>query len=145
MSYHPKFIKTDKTIYEALTYKQKKKIDYVNSVCNKFSPRKGRKLFAFTVKVLKRSTPIDESSYEKFFSNLYKYSNVWCYCGEEDTKSVLHYHGVIEIKNSLKMNKLRVKGYHIYFKRCFNYKQWMDYCFKNNIYYCWSGLEHALN
>ncbi len=131
-------------VYNALTYKQKKQKDYINSICSKFSPRKNRKLFAFTVKILKRSKHIDEKQYERFFTNLYKHCDVWCYCSEEDSKLILHYHGVIEVKNSVNMQRLRVKGYHIYFKRCYNYKNWLDYCFKNNIYYCWNGLEHAI-
>ncbi len=130
--------------YYASTYKQKKQQDYVNSIYNKFEPGKNKRLFAFTVKLLKRSVCIDEKQYEKFFSNLYKHCDVWCYCSEEDSKHVLHYHGVIEVSNKLKMNKLRIKGYHIYFKRCYNYKNWLNYCFKNNIYYCWNGFEHAL-
>ncbi len=114
-------------------------------IVNKFARRKGTELWAFTVKKLgKRNKGIDEKAYEPFFKILYQLSEVIVSCGEVDSKSILHYHGVIRIKANFYRKNLRVKGYHLYLKRIYRLRNWVDYCFKNNVMYCFESMKNCL-
>ncbi len=112
---------------------------------NKFRKVSGTELWAFTVKKLgKNPKDFDEKSYEEFFKVLYNLSEVVTRCGEIDTKNILHYHGVIRITTGFYRNQLRVKGYHLYLKRIFKLRGWVDYCFKNNVLYCFEKMKDCL-
>ncbi len=112
---------------------------------NKFAKRKGTELWAFTVKKLgKRNKGIDEKAYEPFFKILYQLSEVIVMCGEVDSKAILHYHGVIRIRSNFFRKNLRVKGYHLYLKRIYKLRNWVDYCFKNNVMYCFEQMKVCL-
>jgi len=112
---------------------------------NKFKKRPGSELWAFTVKKLgKNPKEYDEKSYESFFKVLYQLSEVVVMCGEIDGKAVLHYHGVIRIGSNFYRKNLRVKGYHLYLKRIYRLRQWVNYCFKNNVLYCFEKMKDCL-
>jgi len=100
----------------------------------KFSPEeKFGELWAFTVKILKtKNCIITHKSYEPFFKVLYQLSKVITYCGEIDSKAVLHYHGVIQLDPNFYRKNLRVKGYHLYLERISDLSKWVKYCFKND-------------
>ncbi len=100
----------------------------------KFSPEeKKAELWAFTVKILKtKGVIIDQKSYGPFFKVLYNLSKIITYCGEIDSKGVLHYHGVIELSPKFYRKNLGVKGYHLHLERIYNLQKWVEYCFKNN-------------
>ncbi len=96
-------------------------------------PFKGNtELWSFTVKILKDPVKADQKSYEPFFKILYNLSEVVTYCGETDSKGVLHYHGVIRLPVNFYRKNLRIKGYHLYLKRIYNLQRWIDYCFKSH-------------
>ncbi len=122
----------------SLTIKTFHPLDFKNDI---FGQVKGTELYAFTVKVLKSPKDATELRYESFFKVLFSLSDVLCYCGELDTKGVLHYHGVIRIKKNFYRNSLRVKGFHIYLKPIFNIVGWVNYCYKNEILHCWENLK----
>ncbi len=88
-------------------------------------------LWSFTVKILKNPGKAEAKHYEPFFKILYQLSEVVTYCGETDSKGVLHYHGVIRIPVNFYRKNLRIKGYHLYLKRIYNLQRWIDYCFKS--------------
>ncbi len=112
---------------------------------NKFKRVSGSQLWAFTVKTnLKNGKKADSKTYEKYFRNLYKLSEVLTYCGEVDSKNILHYHGVIRIPNGFFRKNLCVKGYYTYLKRIFNVREWVDYCYKNDIYYCFEEIKRCV-
>ncbi len=111
---------------------------------DKFKNKKYTRLWAFTVKVHKDGKKADEKSYEKFFNILYQLSEVIAYCGEIDSKGILHYHGVIRLSSEFYRKNLRVKGYHLYLKRIHNLRGWVDYCFKNNVLYCFETMKNCL-
>ncbi len=115
---------------------------------NKFRQQVGSQLYAFTVKIngipVKDYKKIDEKSYVIFFTQLYQLSEVITYCGEIDSKSLLHYHGVIRLKSNFYRKNLRVKGYHLYLKRIYRLRFWVDYCFKNNVLYDFGNMKKCL-
>lgn len=109
---------------------------------NKFVKRAGTELWAFTVKTnLKNGKNADEKTYEKFFRVLHQLSEVITYCGEVDSKLILHYHGVIRIRSNFYRKSLCVKGYYLYLKRIYRLRNWVDYCFKNNVMYCFEKMK----
>ncbi len=115
---------------------------------NKFKQTKLSHLYAFTVKIngirVKDYQTIDAKSYQPFFNILYQLSEVITYCGEVDNKGLLHYHGVIRIKTNFYRKNLRVKGYHLYIKRIYRLRYWVDYCFKNNVLYDFDNIKKCL-
>ncbi len=100
----------------------------------KFSPEeKNLELWAFTVKILKvKNKNITQKDYGPFFKVLYNLSRIITYCGEVDSKGILHYHGVIELSPKFYRKNLGVKGYHIRLTRIYDLQKWIEYCFKNN-------------
>ncbi len=118
-----------------LHLKDEEKLEY------QWQPRKGECLFGFTVKVLSRPKGATYDRYRRFFDNLFACVEVICYCGEDDSRGILHYHGAIKVKKSFLLKKLRIKGYHLYLKPVYNFKDWSAYCFKNNIFYCWEYMQ----
>jgi len=112
---------------------------------NKFKKITGSQLWAFTVKTnQKDGKKADEKSYEPFFKILYQLSEVIVSCGEIDSRNILHYHGVIRIPSNFYRKNLRVKGYYLYLKRIFKLREWVDYCFKNNVLYCFEKMKECL-
>ncbi len=102
-------------------------------------------LWGFTVKILKNPVKATANSYEPFFKVLYQLSEVVTYCGEIDSKGVLHYHGVIRLPVNFYRKNLRIKGYHLYLKRIYNLQRWVDYCFKDNNSYDFEKKWSYLN
>lgn len=115
---------------------------------NKFRQTKGYQLYAFTCKIngikVQLYPNINAKCYEPFFDRLYKLSEVVTYCGEADSKGLLHYHGVIRIPTNFFRKNLRVKGYHLYLKRIYRLRFWVDYCFKNNVLYNFRNMKKCL-
>lgn len=111
---------------------------------NTFRRVLGYSLWAFTVKINKNGKQADEKSYEPFFKVLHNLCEVIVYCGEIDTKNILHYHGVIRIPDNFYRKNICVEGYHIYLKKIFNLRAWVDYCFKNNVLYCFENMKTGL-
>ncbi len=105
-------------------------------------------LWGFTVKILKDPVKANAESYEPFFRVLYQLSEVITYCGEIDSKGVLHYHGVIRLPVNFYRKNLRIKGYHLYLKRIYNLQRWIDYCFKSHNEYDfekkWDSLQDKI-
>ncbi len=111
---------------------------------NKFRSIKKTRLWAFTVKIHADGKTADEKSYEPFFKILYQLSEVITMCGEIDSKNILHYHGVIRLSSNFYRKNLRVKGYHLYLKRIFAIRQWVNYCFKYNFEYSFKNMKNCL-
>ncbi len=111
---------------------------------NVFKKVVGYSLWAFTVKVNKDGKYADQRYYEPFFTNLYQLSKVLTVCGEDDTKNILHYHGVIRIKNKLFRKNLCVKGYHVNLTRIHNLRGWLEYCHKRDVLYCFEDCKQAI-
>ncbi len=131
-------------VYLFETKKQKEKKDYKKSVHYCWQPTKGYLVYAFTVKVTHNLKSATEKSYERFFNNLFARVEVICYCGEFSPREVLHYHGSIRFRTHFNRKKLRIKGYHLYLEPVRNFQAWTNYCFKNNILYCWEKFKHKL-
>ncbi len=127
-------------VYRIKTTNERRTIDYKRSAKFQWECSKDYKLYAFSVKVLHNSKKADEKTYEPFFNNLFARTQVICYCPEISPHEVLHYHGAIKVRKSFNLKLIRVKGFHLYLKVCYNFKNWADYCFKNNIYYNYSYL-----
>ncbi len=114
-----------------------KKESIISQICE------GTELWAFTCKILRYPrNGGSEKDYEPFFKLLYRLTNVIIYCGEVDSKGKLHYHGVIRIQNNFYRKDLRIKGYHLYLKRVYRLRDWVDYCFKNNVLYCFEEMKN---
>ena len=108
---------------------------------NIFRKIQGTELYAFTVKILKNPKNADEKSYEPFFKVLYTLTSVLCFCGEADSRSILHYHGVIRIPFNFYRKSLCIKGFHLKLKKIYNLYGWVEYCFKNDIYHCFENVK----
>lgn len=90
-----------------------------------------RRNYAFTVKILSRKGIIDEKRYEPFFQNLYKFGKSVYRVAENDSKGILHYHGVVNLNETFYRKLLCIKGFHVKFKALFNAFGWAKYIHKN--------------
>ncbi len=112
---------------------------------NKFKRVKGTELWCFSCKVnTKNGKKAEAKSYERFIRNLYRLSQVLTICGEVDSKNILHYHGCIRLRTNYYRKNLCVTGYYTHFKRVNNLIGWIDYCHKNDIFYCFEEIKRAL-
>ncbi len=132
-----------KNVFYVKNKKQKEKDDYKKSANYIWQCDKHHQLYCFTVKVTHNLKKANEGSYKKFFYNLFAKAEVICYCAEYSPKEVLHYHGSIKVPKNYYINKLRVSGYHLYLKKCNNFKNWTDYCFKNNLLYSYNSFTNT--
>ncbi len=129
-------------VYISENKKTKDKIKYKKSAQYIWQPQKGYVVYCFTVKVTHSLKTATEKSYRKFFDNLFARVEVICYCGELSPRNVLHYHGSIRFRTHFHRKLLRVKGYHLYLEPCKNFKAWTNYCFKNNLLYCFEEFNN---
>lgn len=95
----------------------------------------GYEYLAFTVKYnRKAASAITEKDYEPFFKRLFSYGKNVFKIAELDKKKRLHYHGVVALPIGFYKRKFMISGFHWKFTLCWNFCNWMSYCFKNYNY-----------
>ncbi len=88
--------------------------------------------YAYTVKILRSPKQATSNDYNVFFKHLAEYSTLWeKHC--EITNDVIHYHGVIAVHPYLYRKKLRMKNFHLYLKRIYDWQGWVNYCCKQEL------------
>lgn len=91
--------------------------------------------YAFTVKVLgNENLKAVPSDYEKVWSHWEKSGcQIKFKNAEDDSRGVLHYHGILSIPTGFYRKKLSVPGVHNKFEHLYDRKGWLRYCVKNQI------------
>lgn len=84
--------------------------------------------YCFTVKKLGPVQGVTKSTYFPIWNKWKDLNvNIKFKYSELDSEKKLHYHGLILLPKNYYRKRLMLRGYHTYFKKCYDEKNWLRY------------------
>jgi len=92
----------------------------------------GMTMYGFTLRKTKSPQTVTQADYTKHMFDCFAQPGVQLQQYVHETKSGLHYHGVITVTNDFNLNRLRVRGWRLDLVHIYNRAGWLFYTSKQN-------------